>query len=135
MSADSIKPYGLTVRAVIFNSEGRILLLQRSFRSRNYPGKWEFPGGKVDPGERFDDAMVREVLEETGLRATIKRFIGATEARLPHVNAIQLVMEVDASGDVVISHEHEGFKWVPLSDILVLDMVDWVVPFAKQYLL
>jgi 8-oxo-dGTP diphosphatase len=129
------KPYGLTVRAVIYDKDGRILLLKRSMKSRNYPGKWEFPGGKVDPGERFDDALLREVLEETGLRAEIKRFIGATEAKLPHVNAIQLVMEVEARGTPAISHEHEGLTWVVPGEIHTMEMVDWVVPFAKKYLL
>ncbi len=132
---DSGKPYGLTVRAVIYDKNGRILLLKRSGRSRNYPGKWEFPGGKVDRGERFDDALVREVREETGMSAHIKRYIGAAEAKLPHVNAIQLVMEVEARGTPVISHEHEGLTWVSLDGLLSMDMVDWVVPFVQKYLL
>jgi len=125
----------LTVRAVIYDESGRILLLKRSMMSRNYPGKWEFPGGKVDPGERFDDAVLREVREETSLNCTIKRFIGAAEAQLPHVNAIQLVMEVEASGTIVISREHEGLRWVAPADLLSIDMVDWTVPFAKEHLL
>lgn len=132
---DSGKPYGLTVRAVIYDENGRILLLKRSSRSRNYPGKWEFPGGKVDQGERFDDALLREVREETGMSGRIKRYIGAAEAKLPHVNAIQLVMEVEARGTPSISHEHEGLIWVSLDGLLSMDMVDWVVPFVQKYLL
>lgn len=132
---ESSKPYGLTVRAVIYDESGRILLLKRSMRSRNYPGKWEFPGGKVDPGERFDDALIREVLEETGMTGHIKRYIGAAEAKLPHVNAIQLVMEVEAHGTPAISHEHDGLTWATVEELLSMDMVDWVVPFVRKYLL
>ena len=132
---DAVKPYGLTVRAVIYDRDGRILLLKRSMRSRTYPGKWELPGGKVDPGARFDDAVVREVKEETGMRSSIKRFIGAAEARLPHINAIQLVFEMEASGPPAISHEHEGLQWVAPADILSRDLVDWTIPFLKEYLL
>ncbi|HTX44073.1 MAG TPA: NUDIX domain-containing protein, partial [Methanocella sp.] len=105
----SYKPFGLSVRAVIYDDRGRILLLKRSMRSKNYPGKWEFPGGKVDRGERFDDALLREVREETGLAVKLKRFIGATKAELSFVTAIQLVMEAEAPAGVpAISPEHEA---------------------------
>ena len=132
---DTARPYGLTVRAVIYDDSGRILLLKRSAMSRTYPGKWEFPGGKVDPGERYDDAVVREVREETGMTSSIKRFIGAAEAKLPHINAIQLVFEMDAGGTPAISSEHEGLQWATPADALSLDMVDWAVPFIKKYML
>ena len=132
---DMAKPYGLTVRAVIYDDTGRILLLKRSSMSRTYAGKWEFPGGKVDPGERFDDAVVREVREETGMSSSIKRYIGAAEAKLPHINAIQLVFEMEASGTPAISHEHEGLQWAAPADILSVDLVDWAVPFIKKHLL
>jgi len=105
----SDKPFGLSVRAVIYDKNVRCLLLKRSMRSKNYPGKWEFPGGKVDKGERFDDALVREVQEETGLAVTLKRFIGAARAEMPHVTAIQLVMEADPTpGLPAISPEHDA---------------------------
>jgi len=131
---DPEKPYGLTVRAVIYDESGRILLLKRSMRSRNYPGKWEFPGGKVDPGERFDRAILREVKEETGLDGSIRGFIGSAMAELPHINAIQLVMEVEARGTPAISDEHEGLTWVNVDGLLSMDLVSWAVPFVKKYL-
>ncbi len=43
------------------------LLIQRRQDERNFPGLWAFPGGKVELGETFIDAMVRELYEETGL--------------------------------------------------------------------
>jgi 8-oxo-dGTP diphosphatase len=64
------KPYGLSVKMVLRDDNGRCLLLKRSMNSKWYAGKWEFPGGKVDPGENFGDALLREVFEETGLRIT-----------------------------------------------------------------
>lgn len=55
-----------TARAIITNPHGEILLALRSDRTV-LPGLWELPGGKLDPGESDAQAVVREVLEETGL--------------------------------------------------------------------
>ncbi len=130
------KPFGLAVRAVIYDERGRCLLLKRSMKSRNYPGKWELPGGKVNRGERFDDALVREVREETGLAVKLKRFLGSASAEMPHVIAIQLVFLVEpAPGTPVISPEHEGQTWATPAEMQSMDMVGWVVPFAREYLI
>ena len=59
------KPYGLTMRGIVKNSNDEILILRRHPKSRTNPHKWELPGGKVDPGEFFDEALVREIKEET----------------------------------------------------------------------
>jgi 8-oxo-dGTP diphosphatase len=133
---DSSKAFGLSVRAVIHDADGRILLLKRSMLSKNYPGKWEFPGGKVDRGEKFNDALVREVREETGLVVRLGTFIGAAKAEMPHVTAVQLVIEaLPEPGAPAISHEHEGLTWALPQDILEMDMVDWVKPFVRAHLL
>jgi 8-oxo-dGTP diphosphatase len=132
----SDKPFGLSVRAVIYDKNGRCLLLKRSMKSRNYPGKWEFPGGKVDRGERFDDALLREVREETRLSVKLKRFIGAAKSEMPLVTAIQLVMEAEpAPGPPVISPEHEASAWASPEDMMSMELVDWVGPFVRKYLL
>lgn len=55
------KPYGLTMRGIVKNSNDEILILRRHPKSRTNPHKWELPGGKVDPGEFFDEALVREI--------------------------------------------------------------------------
>ena len=54
--------------AVISNKENKVFLMRRS-KKRNI-GEWEFPGGKVDPGETVPECMIRELHEETGIRVT-----------------------------------------------------------------
>ena len=60
-----------SVSAVIFDRRGRLLLQQRSDG-----GQWGLPGGSVEVGESVTAAVAREVLEETGLRVTVRRLIG-----------------------------------------------------------
>jgi len=54
--------------------DGRVLLCQRS-AERSYPLEWEFPGGKVEPGESSGDALARELREELGIEAVIGRLL------------------------------------------------------------
>lgn len=60
-----------SVSAVIFDRRGALLLQQRADG-----GQWGLPGGSVEVGESVDAAVRREVLEETGLRVTVRRLVG-----------------------------------------------------------
>ena len=63
-----------TVVAAVIERDGRILICQRS-RSDSHPLKWEFPGGKVEPGESPAAALQRELEEELAIQARIGREI------------------------------------------------------------
>ena len=69
------------VGAVAFDESGRLLLVRRA----NPPaqGLWSIPGGRVEPGESAESAVVREVLEETGLAVTIVREVGTVYRDAP----------------------------------------------------
>jgi 8-oxo-dGTP diphosphatase len=65
--------------AALIEDAGRMLMGRRSRHSAS-PGKWSFPAGFVDRGERVEDALVREVREETGLEVRIEGLLGIYSA-------------------------------------------------------
>lgn len=72
----------MTVVAAVIQLDSRILICQRR-RDMQFPLKWEFPGGKVEPGESLQAALVRELREELGVDATVGREIYRTKYQYP----------------------------------------------------
>lgn len=130
----SEKPFGLAVKAFVYDGEGRCLLLQRSRLSTYFGGQWDLPGGKVDPGENFDAAMLREALEETGLTISLTGVAGATEYDMPKVRVVMLFLEARAiGGEVRLSDEHDEFVWTPRSELFDMDLSDQLKAFVERY--
>lgn len=128
------KPFGLAVKAVLLDDRGRCLLIRRSAASKHFRGKWDMPGGKVDPGEPFDAALLREVEEETGLAARLTGVAGATEYEMEKVRVCILFMEARTEpGEVRLSDEHDAFDWVPVRDLVKSDLSDQLKAFAAGY--
>ncbi len=109
-----------TVVAAIIIRDSRVLICQRK-RSGNFPLKWEFPGGKVEPGEDLRSALVRELAEELGLRAAIGREIWRTTYQYPGKPEPLLVVFNLADAGVQIpkmnTQSFEQIAWVPLADL------------------
>ena len=117
------RPYGLTIRSVVKNEEGKILVLRRHPKSKTQPHKWELPGGKMEKGEFFDKAMIREVKEETNLDVKVGDFCEAVQDDYPHKRTVQLIMySKDITGKVEISDEHDDWKWASIDEIMALDI-------------
>jgi len=122
---NTYKPFSLSMKVVIRNPRGECLLVRRSASSKANPGKWEFPGGKIDPGETFDQALLREVVEETGLSVVLTRVVGAAESELPERKVAYLFMEAVADSDAVcLSHEHDDFAWVSSENMHKADLAE-----------
>lgn len=118
-----MKGYGLTVRGVIKNSDGEILIVKRHPKSQTDPEMWELPGGKVEMGEHFADALVREIKEETDLDVEVGDFCEAVQNDYSHKRTVQLMMYLeDVKGNVKISEEHTGFMWASLEKIKTLEI-------------
>jgi 8-oxo-dGTP diphosphatase len=79
-----------TVVAAIIQRDGRILIGQRK-NLGHHPLKWEFPGGKVEPGETPDAALIRELREELGIHARIDRELTRYEYQYPGRSRILLI--------------------------------------------
>ncbi|KAF0676365.1 NTP pyrophosphohydrolase [Profundibacterium mesophilum KAUST100406-0324] len=66
MGGDDMAPILLVSAAALVDVDGRVLLAQRP-EGKSLAGMWEFPGGKVDPGESPEHALIRELHEELGI--------------------------------------------------------------------
>jgi 8-oxo-dGTP diphosphatase len=89
-----------TVVAAIIQRDGRILIGQRKDLG-HHPLKWEFPGGKLEPGETPEAALIRELQEELGIHARINRELMRYEYQYPGRSRILLIFYrvVDFEGE------------------------------------
>ena len=102
------------VAAVIFH-EGKMYATQRGYG--DYKDWWEFPGGKVEPGETPEDAIVREIREELDTVITVERFLTTVEHDYPEFHlSMDCYWAKIESGRLTLL-EHEAAKWLPLDDL------------------
>ena len=110
------------VAAVISRTENgkmEILATQRGYG--DYKDSWEFPGGKIEPGETAEDALVREIQEELRVRIAIDSFLQTVEYDYPkfHLCMDCFMCHID-EGELVLT-EHEAAKWLDLEHLADLD--------------
>ena len=116
-------PYGLTVRGIIKNDNDEILIVKRHPKSRTDPKMWELPGGKVEKGEFFVDALIREIKEEVNLDVKVGDFAEAVQNDYMHKRTVQIMMYLeDMKGEIKISEEHTDWMWASLEKIKTLEI-------------
>jgi 8-oxo-dGTP diphosphatase len=107
----------LVVGAVVTRDE-TVLLLRRP-ADDFMGGIYELPSGKVDPGEALDQALIREVNEETGLDvAVIDNYLGSfdyTSGSGKKTRQFNFTVQVTASEPIVLT-EHDEYRWAPIAE-------------------
>lgn len=115
--------------ALIIHS-GKVLAAQRS-ESMDLPGKWEFPGGKVEEGEVPETCLVREIKEELAIDVEIHAGLRPVDFQYPG-KVIRLMPFLTAwkSGDICLL-EHSEMRWVGKSELLSVDWSEADVPIVR----
>jgi len=117
------KSFYVAIKGLIFCGS-KFLIIQRSDKSRGEFHYWEFPGGRMEFGEKPEDTLKREVKEETGLEVEmIYPFSVWTFFRESHNQTVGInFVCVATSQDVKLSNEHIDFKWIEKADIFAFDL-------------
>ena len=121
------------VCALIFR-EGLVMLAQRP-EGKHLALKWEFPGGKVEPGEETEHAMMRELREELGCEVRIV----AALTRSTHsyergtVEMIPFVCELTHDSPLPHPHEHAALLWCPPEELLAHDLAPADFPVVAAF--
>lgn len=104
------------VAAAIFNDQGKVLIVRRA-KGQSGAGDWEFPGGKVELGEKDHEALIREITEELCLVISVQRCLGENHVNFGH-KEIKLILyrSVIQSGDLKLS-VHDEYQWVDVLEL------------------
>ena len=111
----------VNVVAAIFIHNNRIFATQRGFG--DFKDGWEFPGGKIEPGETPQQALAREIKEELDTEIEVGDYLETVEYDYPafHLSMDCFFCKIK-SGELVLK-EHEAAKWLTAE---TLDSVDWL---------
>ena len=109
----------ILVSAILKNHRGEILLLRRSSNATNFRGCWQLPEGKIEFMESPEQALRREVNEETNLHIRTSHLdsVLSSQTKVKDViyHIIRLIYQVSWQGQIHLSDEHDMFSWCTLS--------------------
>ena len=116
------QPRVTVAAAVIRNDAGEILVCRRGYgKNPSTDGRWEFPGGKIEPGETARQTIVRELREELDIEVAPLRSIAVVEHSYPTLTVqLHFIAATLLSGTPRLK-EHAEMLWLPASQLSTLD--------------
>lgn len=121
----------IEVVASIIHQDGKILATQRGYG--DFKGLWEFPGGKIEPGETPEEALRREIHEELNIDISVEKHICIVEHDYPNFHLTmhcywcsivqgELVLNEHQSARWLEKTEWESVKWLPADIVVVKEL-------------
>jgi|TARA_B110000261_G_scaffold42012_1_gene49265 8-oxo-dGTP diphosphatase len=110
------------VVAAIIKKDNLYLVAQRN-RDKHMGLKWEFPGGKVDPGETLQEALVREIYEELNIDINIHEKLAEERYKDNEINIILHYFLCTIKNGVINLNEHEAMEWADKENFNQYDFV------------
>jgi 8-oxo-dGTP diphosphatase len=121
----------IRVTAAIMIEDGRVFIAQRH-PDDFMGGKWEFPGGKIDPGETPEMCLRRELYEELGILTDVHDLFAVSRHTYPdRVVEILAYTVIIREGQITL-HEHNDACWVTFRELSGFDMCEADLPFVEK---
>ena len=127
-----IRVAAAVIRSVNDRGEAVVFATQRGYG--NYKDWWEFPGGKIEEGEKPEEALVREIREELDALIEVDKFLATVEYDYPEFHLSMDCFRCSLKEGHVKLLEHEAAKWLPFAqlrevgwlpaDVLVVDAIE-----------
>lgn len=109
---------------------GRVLIAQRK-RGRREELKWEFPGGKVEPGETPEACLARELWEELEIETRVGALVGRSICVYPWATVELLAFWVELVAGEPRLHDHEDVRWVAPAELSGYDFAEADLPIVR----
>lgn len=116
----------IEVVAAVLYKDGTYFATQRGYGE--FEGMWEFPGGKIEPGESAESALKREIQEELGIDITIDKLLCTTEYDYPSFHLTMHCYLCNVTSGEMELREHKSARWLTTE---TLDSVEWL-PADKE---
>ena len=97
------------------------------------PLKWEFPGGKIDPGESPEDCLHRELHEELGITVAIHKVLPSTTHHYPTFTITLYPMVCAMESGEIVLREHEAVMWLAPEKLHSLDWAEADLPIIESH--
>jgi 8-oxo-dGTP diphosphatase len=123
MNEGRTRPIILVAAVALLNEEGKVLLAKRP-PGRPLAGLWEFPGGKVDPGEDPETALIRELMEELGIEIARADLVPLTFAShgYPEFHLLMPLYLCKRWQGNIAAQENQQLLWVSADELRLYDM-------------
>ncbi|MBI4351356.1 MAG: (deoxy)nucleoside triphosphate pyrophosphohydrolase [Elusimicrobia bacterium] len=121
------------VTAAVLVKDGKVLLARRK-PGDALAGKWEFPGGKLEPGETPEACLRRELREEFGVDTKIGAFICSSKFEYKHLPIELLAYRVEHLSGEFKLNDHDRIEWAAPAELPKYDLCSADIPVLSRVL-
>jgi 8-oxo-dGTP diphosphatase len=126
---DNSKKYPVIVTAAVIRDGERVLIARRE--SGHLAGKWEFPGGKLEPGESPEQCLAREIREELGIEVCVGDIFAVVYHEYEFGPILLLAYECKLAGKNALP-QGDGVRWVSREDLEEFDFAPADLPIMRK---
>jgi ADP-ribose pyrophosphatase YjhB (NUDIX family) len=121
------------VGAIVTDERGRLLMIQRGHDPG--AGLWSIPGGRIEPGETDERALVREMLEETNLQVEVGEIVGAVQRELPGGAVIDIrdYAATVIGGTLRPGDDAADARWVTAAELAQLEVTEGLIEALTEW--